>query len=365
MAARRVTWTYLAFHAERALLGAILSDPAGQQRVLGLLARDDFYRPWHGQVLAAMQRLTARQIPPGPLEVYAELRQDPDLPRSVSHDAVPIADLLHAVPRSAHTSAYAGIVIGSAIRRRLALAGGRLHQAGQTTPEPIDDHALHTARWIVSREHRDLRACWHRWANLPEPITRELPATPQDSQPDHHDKPTPGQPDPAAVQAGLTALRDLITRPDVTTAALSQLRPDHFAHPDHRIIYQSITELHQAAMPVDPVTVTWQATRHGLNIQPAELDGGCAAFAPASTTQVHRRAILAALQRTGLDIETNAANPRLLITDLIRYTGRQIAAAEHELTPQPTPISQKNARVLPLPTRTPHPAKTLDREATP
>src|SRR6266568_3443977 len=43
--------------AERALLGARLMDPDGQQRVLGLVHPDDFYRPWHGQVLAAMDWL--------------------------------------------------------------------------------------------------------------------------------------------------------------------------------------------------------------------------------------------------------------------------------------------------------------------
>ena len=78
------------------MLGAILLDPAGQQPLLDLVTDDDFYRPWHGQVLAAMRRLRGRGMPPGPIEVYRELREEPDLPRSVSQDAVPLAVIPHA-----------------------------------------------------------------------------------------------------------------------------------------------------------------------------------------------------------------------------------------------------------------------------
>jgi len=51
-------------HAERALLGAVLVDGDGQQPVVSLLSPEDFYRPWHGQVLAAVQRNESRWSPP-------------------------------------------------------------------------------------------------------------------------------------------------------------------------------------------------------------------------------------------------------------------------------------------------------------
>ena len=54
--------------AEQALLGSVLLDPAGQQQVLDLVESNDMYRPWHGQVLSAMQRLRGRGVTPGPLE---------------------------------------------------------------------------------------------------------------------------------------------------------------------------------------------------------------------------------------------------------------------------------------------------------
>jgi len=77
--------------AERALLGAVLTDPAGNDDVLRFVSPDDFLRPWHGQVLAAMRRLRARGVAPGPRAVYAELRNDPDLPQAAARDAVPLA----------------------------------------------------------------------------------------------------------------------------------------------------------------------------------------------------------------------------------------------------------------------------------
>src|SRR5580693_7648267 len=114
--------------AEQALLGAVLADPPGQQHLLGLVEPGDMFRPWHGQVLAAMQRLRDRGQLPSPRNVYQEIQRDPDLPRSVALDAVPLAGLLGKSPRPAHAGAYAAIVVEAGIRRRLQLAGSRVEQ---------------------------------------------------------------------------------------------------------------------------------------------------------------------------------------------------------------------------------------------
>jgi hypothetical protein len=50
----------LGVRAEQAMLGAVLSDPAGQPQVLDWVEPGDMCRPWHGQVLGAMQRLRGR-----------------------------------------------------------------------------------------------------------------------------------------------------------------------------------------------------------------------------------------------------------------------------------------------------------------
>src|SRR6266851_9503728 len=96
--------------AERALLGAVLLDPAGQQRALDVVKAEHMCRPWNAQVLEAMRRIGDRGAMPDPLEVYRELQNDPDLPSSVAQDAVPLAELMEAAPYARHAPAYAVMV---------------------------------------------------------------------------------------------------------------------------------------------------------------------------------------------------------------------------------------------------------------
>lgn len=100
--------------AERALLGAMLTDPEGRQHVLGFVQPDDFYRP---------------------------------------------------PPMASHAPAYAGIVIGASLRRRLTVCGGRLRQVGQISgQEVVEDLALENARLLVSGERLAAGACHRRRA---------------------------------------------------------------------------------------------------------------------------------------------------------------------------------------------------------
>ena len=96
--------------AERALLGAVLHEPAARGPMLDHVTAADFQRPWHAQVHAAMQRIRARGELPGPHQVRAELRNDPDVPEHVHGQAWLITDLMHDCPRPAHAPSYAGLV---------------------------------------------------------------------------------------------------------------------------------------------------------------------------------------------------------------------------------------------------------------
>src|ERR1700691_2226764 len=152
--------------SEQALLGAVLADPPGQQHLLDLVEPGDMFRPWHGQVLAAMQRLRDRGQLPSPQNVYQEIQHDPDLPRSVALDAVPLADLLGKSPRTTHAGTYAAIVVETGIRRRLQLAGSRLAQAAE-------DGDLDVALGQVARARSGLVACAARWTALPARLRSE------------------------------------------------------------------------------------------------------------------------------------------------------------------------------------------------
>ena len=118
--------------AEQALLGAVLSDPAGQAQLLDLVTAEDMTRPYHAQVLQAMQRLHGRGVAPTPAAVYQEIQNDPDMPRHLSHDGIQLADLMEASPRSAHAPAYAAMVIDTGLRRRIELSASRMKQAART-----------------------------------------------------------------------------------------------------------------------------------------------------------------------------------------------------------------------------------------
>ena len=158
--------------AEQALLGAVLADPPGQQHLLGLVEPGDMFRPWHGQVLAAMQRLRGRGQLPSPQNVYQEIQHDPDLPRNIAVNAVPVADLLGMSPRPAHAETYAAIVVEAAIRRRVQLSGSRVAQAAE-------DGDLDVALGQAARARADLVACAARWTALPARLRNEpsrLPA---------------------------------------------------------------------------------------------------------------------------------------------------------------------------------------------
>src|ERR1700689_2100224 len=161
--------------AEQALLGAVLADPPGQQHLLDLVEPGDMFRPWHGQVLAAMQRLRDRGQLASPQNVYQEIQHDPDLPRSVALNAVPLADLLGKSPRAAHAGTYAATVVETGIRWRLQLAGSRVAQAAEGGD-------LDVALGQVARARSGLVACAARWTALPARLRSE-PARPTVEEP--------------------------------------------------------------------------------------------------------------------------------------------------------------------------------------
>ncbi|MGH3403802.1 MAG: DnaB-like helicase N-terminal domain-containing protein [Streptosporangiaceae bacterium] len=312
----------LIIRAEQALLGAIMSDPARQAALLDLLHPSDMHRPYHGQVLAAMQRLRARSIAPAPARVRAELATDPDLPRRISLDGVLLADLLEAVPLADHAPAYAAMVIDHSIRERVALVGSRMIQAAETGE-------LETAQRVTAAGHRAVQDSQARWNALPEQIRREPPQTvgrrtshaqeaiwqlqaagEEVGQARHHvgtgtlgdlavslesiaqriakaaaesrtevrgPLPTAGESRPhgrAAEAAGEQLLRDLAADPKQVTNLQSWLHPGHFARASHGQIYRLVRDMHTSGMPVDPVTIAWEAGHRGIAVEALELEGG-------------------------------------------------------------------------------------------
>jgi hypothetical protein len=375
--------------AEQALLGAVLADPAGQQYLLNLVQPDDMFRPWHGQVLAAMQRLRGRGQLPSPQNVYQEVQHDPALPRSVALDAVPLAALLGKSPRTAHAGAYAAIVVESGIRRRLELAGSRVAQAAEGGD-------LDVALGQAARARAGLVACAARWTALPARLRSEparlpvegtrLPgragsgrsAVPSRANPPlvsnavsrHPASPAAGQPagtaairgsfpqrppaadapgsarpsGPAARAASDAALRDLIDDPRQLAAVRSWLRPEHFTHAANGRLYAVLLDMDASGQPIDPVTVAWAAGRRGLRADPARLAGGTGPFAVARAREVWRLGMLAQITEAGSAIQRDAADPRLGPSRLILAAARRLESVRDGPVRQPGPADARAAR---------------------
>jgi hypothetical protein len=337
--------------AEQALLGSVLADPRGQAWLLDVVNADDMARPYHGQVLAAMNRVRGRGAAPDLMAVRGELAKDPDLPRLISHDGVLLADLMEAAPRSDHGPAYAAMVITTGIRRRVELAASRMRQAAESTEASA---ALRMARQARS----ELDRCRVRWEALPEPMRREVPLSPGRREPAdmtarlatvrdeirglRHDlgvgasqqlagrlasiarqvadvaAASAGQrerqagdrlADPEAEEAGLRVLRDLAGAPSEIAAVRVWLRPEHFTRASHGELFTVMVAMADAGKPVDPVTVTWEAARRGVVADAADLAGGTGPFAVASAREVRRHGALAQVARLAREIEATAADP--------------------------------------------------------
>jgi hypothetical protein len=361
----------LTVRAEQAMLGAVLADPAARQHVLDLVESEDFQRPWHAQVLAAMRRVQKDSGLPRPAEVYAELRCDPDLPGSVSADAVPLADLMDASPRIRHASAYAAIVVESGIRRRLELEGSRLAQATESGD-------LDATLRQCAQVRRELRICHTRWLAIPEPLRGEFSLVPprrdgadmgrradamgvevrrlsedlpagrnagvrkrvadlvrslpeiasraptQAGKTGSRSRQQPRPQGPEAEAVGQQAIRDLAAGPTHIAHVCCWLRPEHFARSEDGELFAVIRDLDAAGRPVDHITIGWEAARREIQADPANLADGNGPFAVATAREVHRHGLLAQAATVGRDIQADAV-------DLAHHLPRLFQSAENRL----------------------------------
>jgi DnaB-like helicase N terminal domain len=382
--------------AEQALLGAVLSDPAGQQHVLDLVRSDDMHRPWHGQVLAAMRRLRERGILPAPVEVYDELKKNPDLPRSVSHDGVPLIRLMEA-GHAGHASAYAAMLVESGIRRRLALAGSRMTEAAEdAVGEPLE-----AARRMTLLARGELEECRVRWEGLPGPMRRDLPApsgTARDAavaqqarvireeiarvrqdlqvgvsvgagerlrligrqlanaaalvagererQAQGHVPGAARPSGPDAEAAGAAVLRELTAGPGQLSVVADWLAPEDFAVAEDGQVYAVMRDLDVAGMPVDPVTISWEAARRGIQVDPARLAGRTGVFAVVTAREVHRRGVLARVAHAGRQIQASTKIPAMSVPVLLRVADERLRRVEREARPEPCPEPGRRGQVI-------------------
>ena len=377
--------------AEQALLGAVLHDPAAHDHALSYVDGGDFTRPWHRQVHAAMRRIQARGQLPGPHQVRAELRNDPDIPGHVHGQAWLITDLIHECPQPRHAPAYAGLVAESGIRRALTQAGGRMWQAAERD-------SLDSALAAAAQAHAELERSRERWTALPPGARTEIPGPGRDerdaaaiarqaqavrdditrlretlwaeprqgieerlagiahqlaevaaAQAGRRERQAARQAarearpaGPAGEHASRQCLRDLAARPEALDQTCGWLRPGHFATPAQGETYAVLQDMRAAGKPIDPITAGREAARRGVQ---ADLDDGTPAHAEASARDLHQHATVARISRAGQDIQASSGDHAEPLTSVFRSADRNLrqvdaeaqAARRHEpdCTPRP------------------------------
>lgn len=133
--------------------------------------------------------------------------------------------------------------------------------------------------------------------------------------------------------AGVNAVRELAADPSQLADVSRWLRPEHFARPADGALYAVMRDMNAAGMPVDPVTVTWEAARRDVAAEPARLNGGTGAFATASAREVYRHGVLAGVAQAGRDIQADAGRPFCDPSTLMQLAGERLSRVMSERQP--------------------------------
>ncbi|MFE4664512.1 DnaB-like helicase N-terminal domain-containing protein [Streptomyces sp. NPDC056716] len=237
------------FHAEQALLGALLLDPHRLADLSGITAAS-FSRATHCALFAAISTLP----PPDPAEharnakwldqvLVTAREQARGLTASYLHT------LIHVCPWPRHTPAYARMIEAEHARRRLEAAAERLvhtvHDA--SFPQPVR---------TVLAEADELATVVDGIAARFPPRAGTLPRTPAPP-------PVPSTGHTEATEEEQLLLATATAHP-ADIEAVRWLLADDFTHPPHAGLWQCLTTLARRHEPVDPVTVLWEAQQRGL-----------------------------------------------------------------------------------------------------
>ncbi len=123
--------------AEKSLLGAVLIDDNVLADVSDKLKAADFYDQSHETIYASMMRLYEKHKPVDLLTLSDDL-QTKDQLDTVGGSSY-LTELTNYVPTAAHATAYADLVRGKAVRRRLIKASAELAELGYDEDKSIEE----------------------------------------------------------------------------------------------------------------------------------------------------------------------------------------------------------------------------------
>src|SRR3989338_699621 len=139
--------------AEQSLLGCLLIDKEGMNRVADIIRSDDFYRDAHKHIYNVIADLYERHEPIDLLSLGNRL-EEKNLLSQIGGRAY-LVELSNMVPTSAHVVNYAKIIQKKASLRRLIETASYITQLGFEEAEEIDAtlDAAQRAVFNVSQRH--------------------------------------------------------------------------------------------------------------------------------------------------------------------------------------------------------------------
>jgi len=123
--------------AEKSLLGAVLIDDNVLADVSDKLKPMDFYDNRHETIFASMMRLYEKHKPVDLLTLSDDLQSKSQL-ETVGGSSF-LTELTNYVPTAAHATAYADMIRGKAVRRRLIKASAELAELGYDEDKSIEE----------------------------------------------------------------------------------------------------------------------------------------------------------------------------------------------------------------------------------
>src|SRR3954449_7425288 len=142
--------------AEQSVLGSILIDRDAIIEVADFLRPEDFYRPAHGRVFAAMLDLSERREPIDIVTVAEALERTGDL-EPIGGRAY-LGTLSNATPTAVHATQYARIVERKALLRNLIGAAGKIAGIGYEDPAEIAEAIDRAAAGLFAVSQRRVSA---------------------------------------------------------------------------------------------------------------------------------------------------------------------------------------------------------------
>jgi replicative DNA helicase len=332
------------FHAEQALLGALLLEPHHLGDITGITA-GSFSTAAHCALFAAISTLPA----PDPAEHAKDATWlDQVLATAGQQVRGLTASYLHTLiqvcPWPRHAPAYARMVEAEHARRRLQAAAERLVQSVRSPADTDPVHAAFAEADTLAAVVDDIAARFPPRTGLPPRTPIPPPA------------PAPGFAE--AIEEDQVLLATAAAYPE-DLEHVRWLVPGDFTHPLHAGLWQCLSALARRQEPVDPVTVLWEAQQRGLldhGTNPADV---LRLLAQPQVSVQHwaqrtlRRSLLATAEHTGRRIQAYTSDPattpfqlvvgaRRALADLgtVRTRWRHATAPTPPQRPQPAPSSR-------------------------